>query len=966
MQRNWKAKLTTIVALVALGLMASAGLVSGSASAADLSLIHVGDHNNNSINDPLLQAAAANLSCPAGYGIGAYFVITQLNGASTGPTSISVTWSDGTVEQTVPRLFGEGNPEVVAKYLTQGHATGYAFDASAYIFSTWPGEFTLSHYECSLIPESATIDIAPLTAVNNVGPAYTGDPAVARQFDHTFTVTVSGHPLTSALSGVIITPTSTGTITSTGCTVTYVFNATTNTATCQFTIHSEVVGSFTASASATGTVGSTAFGSPTPISTGTTGNGANAAKDYACKTHSLTIYVLDAGKTAFSYSQFTKILNPWTITGYYSYSIDGGTTYSSPYSPMTMSVFHDGGVGDLDFSGSAIIPTTASPYTALVKWYFTIDAGTTNLYTGAATPKTLSGGLPNDAGNPATLTINGTDIPTGYCNAADTAASPLGTMSITKRQDLGTIGSRGSGLGFEGADVPLSGWTFTALCTSTICPTNTTVTSAATNASGLTSLPLDSFLAWTVSENLQDGYVQTYLYKGTTKQSGTNFNVAVGDVDASWTFGNFKTIDLTVTKTASPAFNRTYGWAITKTADRKLVNQQNGFANFNYTVTAAQASPAYTDSGWTVTGVITVNNANPVAVTLTSISDAVAPAGATCTVDTTTNGLSVPAWTSANGNGSLTAAYTCTWTANPGSSTQGNTATATWATTGNQSFMANTSGTASNSPAVTFAFTAPKLINDCVNVTDPNGAAPLGGTSAVTVCIGDLTNGKYAINYAKAYAVPASGCATYPNTASFTTEPSANDTDPYQTGSASQSVQVCSATRTQGFWSTHTVLTNYVWTTLVTDPNLKNVSTWAGSSTTCTKTGAIDATTTTGSNEVMGAFFADIAKTTAKTNYNRSATDQARMQLLQQMMAAILNTYGLGNSAGSLITDGLTAYCGTSASAMLAAATALDTFNNGGDTVALPAAIGAIQGNATSTESKKEANIAFWDKPTTN
>ena len=66
--------------------------------------------------------------------------------------------------------------------------------------------------------------------------------------------------------------------------------------------------------------------------------------------------------------------------------------------------------------------------------------------------------------------------------------------------------------------------------------------------------------------------------------------------------------DLTVTKTAVPAFTRTYNWSITKDVDKTLVKQIGGSATFNYTVNAAETG--FTDSGWAASGQITVSNPN--------------------------------------------------------------------------------------------------------------------------------------------------------------------------------------------------------------------------------------------------------------------------------------------------------------------------------------------------------------------
>ena len=125
--------------------------------------------------------------------------------------------------------------------------------------------------------------------------------------------------------------------------------------------------------------------------------------------------------------------------------------------------------------------------------------------------------------------------------------------------------------------------------------------------------------------------------------------------------------DPTVTKTAAGTFDRTYRWELSKEVDRTLVEQIGGTATFRYTVEVEQEG--VTDSGWVVTGVITVVNPNDwQAITLTGLVDAV-DNGGSCTVDD--GPWVVPA------SGSLTVAYRCSYSTRPAYSGT-NTATATW------------------------------------------------------------------------------------------------------------------------------------------------------------------------------------------------------------------------------------------------------------------------------------------------
>ncbi len=58
----------------------------------------------------------------------------------------------------------------------------------------------------------------------------------------------------------------------------------------------------------------------------------------------------------------------------------------------------------------------------------------------------------------------------------------------------------------------------------------------------------------------------------------------------------------------TPGFTRSYDWTITKSVDQTAVTTSSDTATFNYTVVVTKS--AATDSGWTVTGTISVTNPN--------------------------------------------------------------------------------------------------------------------------------------------------------------------------------------------------------------------------------------------------------------------------------------------------------------------------------------------------------------------
>ena len=147
-------------------------------------------------------------------------------------------------------------------------------------------------------------------------------------------------------------------------------------------------------------------------------------------------------------------------------------------------------------------------------------------------------------------------------------------------------------------------------------------------------------------------------------------------------------------------------------------------------------------------------------------------------------------------------------------------------------------------------------------------------------------------------------------------------------------------TRTQGFWQTHTTYTSNVFTALM------------GSTmkigTNLTKIDSV--------GKLFGGFFASIPKKTV--GGNRTDVDKARMQLLQQLIAAKLNCAKFTCSASTLsaIAAADTAYQSGTVAQILAAAGAMDAYNNSND--ALPI---SGQGSATPNASKAAANLPFWN-----
>jgi hypothetical protein len=171
-------------------------------------------------------------------------------------------------------------------------------------------------------------------------------------------------------------------------------------------------------------------------------------------------------------------------------------------------------------------------------------------------------------------------------------------------------------------------------------------------------------------------------------------------------------------------------------------------------------------------------------------------------------------------------------------------------------------------------------------------------------------------------------------------------------------VNAKSPTRTQGFWQTHTSFTSGVFAANFSG----GMPIGSGS-----HRGLITDSQLAGQSQLFGAYYSNIAKiSTAKGNSGqRSAIDKARMQLLQQLVTAKLNcaAFGCASGVNTMIATADAAYAaGTSVSAILSSAGALDAYNNSGDTIIFSPPLPA-PGNATPSLSKFYANLTFWNTP---
>lgn len=163
-------------------------------------------------------------------------------------------------------------------------------------------------------------------------------------------------------------------------------------------------------------------------------------------------------------------------------------------------------------------------------------------------------------------------------------------------------------------------------------------------------------------------------------------------------------------------------------------------------------------------------------------------------------------------------------------------------------------------------------------------------------------------------------------------------------------------TRTLGFWQTHTNYTSSIFS--ASFPGGMPVGS-------APHKGLISNTQLFGQSQLFGAFYASIANkaltTSGKKVVKRDPMDQARMQLLQQLVAAKLNcaAFGCPSATQTLLNQADLEYASGMRSMIFTLAGLLGAYNQSGDTLVIFPA----PGNATPALSKSLADLAFWDNP---
>ena len=322
-------------------------------------------------------------------------------------------------------------------------------------------------------------------------------------------------------------------------------------------------------------------------------------------------------------------------------------------------------------------------------------------------------------GSDVTVAANGTHTASYSCDLPGAGEGTAGTSSVTASWDVvqlpGTTGAATATADFDFADAEIS------------------VTDAAVVVSD-TEISLVDY-----DDGVQVGNVVTVVsgpavftysmpWPGVAGECTSYDNTASivssgpGTVDESST--EIVTVcsgsDLDVSKNVVHSFDRTYLWTIDKVAEETVVavDPATGTATFDYTVNATPVANGWSDSGWAMTGTITVENPNEWLDITADITDAVdVGGGADCDV-TDGTGAVVPAGTS------IELDYVCTFTSQP-ADTGTNTATASWADT-----VPTPSSTATGTAAVSADGWAVDPINDVITViddkTDPANPVLLG------------------------------------------------------------------------------------------------------------------------------------------------------------------------------------------------------------------------------------------------
>ena len=247
--------------------------------------------------------------------------------------------------------------------------------------------------------------------------------------------------------------------------------------------------------------------------------------------------------------------------------------------------------------------------------------------------------------------------------------------------------------------------------------------------------------------------------KAPSASTATSRSVAVADDElVTCTFTNRKISrrDLSVTSTADPSYARDYDWSVEKSvvgaASRKIAEGQSATFDYSVLVTPSQAQ----DSGFEVSGRISVTNPNDIAFTGVTITDSVP--GATCTVydagTPVTGTVTIPA-------GGKDFTYTCVMGAGTTAGTAGvDTVDLAWSAAD----YYGTTGAATSTQGFDFGAVRPTVSDGSVTVTDSD--YDLSGYAGGNVV--GATDGPKTFTYSITWPGEPGVCKSYDNTATIT------------------------------------------------------------------------------------------------------------------------------------------------------------------------------------------------------
>lgn len=246
---------------------------------------------------------------------------------------------------------------------------------------------------------------------------------------------------------------------------------------------------------------------------------------------------------------------------------------------------------------------------------------------------------------------------------------------------------------------------------------------------------------------------------------------------------------ISVAKTATTSYTRDWQWSLTKTASSAgtITIPRGAFANVGFIV---RASATKLDSGWAVSGSVTVHNPAPISATLSDLSDVLSdstPVALQC-------GSSAPFTIAGGGN------LVCSYSIGLGGANNGtNTATATLAN--------NNGGSTTFDGSAAYTFGAPTTVLHAIaTITDGGASVDAAGwsltSSAIVAMYGAPNGGSFPADAMAGNT--AADCDTYAMVSN-----TARLSDGDHTLSASAAAQLyagpcgSNCTLTIGYWKTH-------------------------------------------------------------------------------------------------------------------------------------------------------------------